>query len=108
MDRRSAALPFRLADDERLEIAARTEPELIAITDRRLVVASEQHTALDLPLESIRRVELDVESGRPATLVLVPHEPQHAPAVLVVPHEELEAATRAVYLVANRLRAVSA
>ncbi len=107
MEQRSDALPFRLADDERLEIAARTEPELLAVTDRRVVVASAQRMALDLPHEAIRRVQLDVEVGRPATLVLVPHEPQHVPAVLMVPHDELEAATRAVYLVANRLRAVS-
>ncbi len=106
MEQRSDALPFRLADDERLEIAAGTQPEVFAVTDRRLVVASEQRTVLDLPLEAIRRIQLDVEVGRPATLVVVPHEPQHAPAVLVVPHDELEAATRAVYILGHRLQSV--
>ena len=79
MEQRSDALPFRLTDDERLLLAARTEPELLAITDRRVVVASEQHMAMDLPVEGLRRVQLDIEVGRPATLVLVPHQPQHPP-----------------------------
>jgi len=47
-------------------MAARTEPELLAITDRRVVVASEHRTALDLPIVAIRRIQLDVEVGRPA------------------------------------------
>ena len=75
MEQRSDALPFRLHDDERLELAARMEPELLAITDRRIVVASQYRTALDLPVVALRRVQLDIEVGRPATLVLVSHEP---------------------------------
>ena len=98
-------LPFRLATDERLFVAARTEPELLAVTDRRVVVASEHRTALDLPVPAIRRIQLDIEVGRPATLVIVPHHPRHAPQVLAVPHEELEAVTRAAYILGEQLRA---
>ena len=108
MEQREISLPFRLGVDERLEVAARTEPELLAITDRRVVVASEHRIAFDLPIAAIRRIQLDVEVGRPATLVLVPHAPRHPPAVLVVPHEELETATRAVYILGDRLRAQGA
>ena len=96
-------LPFRLASDERLEVAARTEPHAMAVTDRRLLVASEYRTALDLPIEALRRIQLDVEVGRPATIVFVPHDPRHAPEVLAVPVEELEAVTRAVHIVGRRL-----
>jgi hypothetical protein len=37
-----------------------------------------------------------------------PDEPRHQPAVLVVPHAELEAATHAVYVLGHRLRSLSA
>jgi len=103
MEHRSDALPFRLTDGEILILAASTEPEVLAITDRRVVVASEYRTALDLPIEGLRRIQLDIEVGRPATLVLVPHVPQHPPQVLAVPHEELEAVTQATYLIGRRL-----
>ena len=96
-------LPFPLTGDERLEIAARTEPHLLAITDRRLVVASPYGTPLDLPIEGIRRIQLDVEVGRPAIIVVVPHDPGHAPQVLNVPNDELGAVTRAVHFVGSRL-----
>jgi len=96
-------LPFRLLDDERLDVAARTEPHLLAVTDRRLVVGSEFGTAIDLPIEAIRRIQLDVEVWRPAIIVVVPHESQYPPQVLTVPHEELEAVTRAVHIVGQRL-----
>ena len=107
MEQPSSVLPFQLHDDEQLVLAARTEPELLAIADRRIIVASEYHTALDLPVAGLRRGQLDIEVGRPATLVLVPHEPLHRPQVLLVPHEELETVTRAAYLLGDRLRAIA-
>jgi hypothetical protein len=99
-------LPFTLSDDERLEVAARAEEAVLAVTDRRMVVASEDRTALDLPIEAIRRIQFDVERGRPAALVVVPHEPEYQPQVLSVPREQLEAAARAVYLVGYRLQQI--
>lgn len=45
--------------------------------------------------------------GRPATLVIVPHEPHYPPQVLLVPHEEFEAVTRAVYVVGDHPRTLS-
>ena len=101
------AMPFQLAADETFRIAAGTEPDMFALTSHRVIVASEQRTALDVPISAIRRIQLDVEVGRPATLVLVPHEPEHHPQVLAVPHDELEATTRAVYMLGARLRALS-
>ena len=78
---------------------------MFALTTERVVVASIERIALDVTIAGIRRVQLDVEVGRPATLILVPHEPEHRPQVLAVPHDELEATTRAVYLLGDRLRA---
>jgi len=105
MERPRPELPFTLSEDERLEVAAHTDEAVLAVTDRRMVVASPPHrTVLDLPIEAIRRVQFDVERGRPATLVVVPHEPEHQPQVLSVPLEELEAAARAVYVIGYRLQ----
>ncbi len=97
-------LPFPLPEDERLQVAARTEPAVLAVTDRRMVVGTEHRVAMDVPVEALRRIQFDVERGRPATLVLVPHDPRHEPQVLSVPHEELEAVSRAMYLVGGRLQ----
>lgn len=99
-------LPFPLPDGERVLIAARTSPGVVAITDRRMVIGDEHRVAMDLPVEALRRIQFDVERGRPATLVLVPQEPHHEPQVLAVPLEELEAVARAVYLVGARLQAM--
>jgi hypothetical protein len=97
---------LRLGPGERLEVVARTSPAIVAITDRRLVAAGDDRTVMDLPVSSIRRIELDVERGRPATLVLVPHDPVHEPQVLTVPHEELEPVSRLVFLIGDRLRSL--
>ena len=99
-------LPFELSDDERLEVAAWTEPAIMAITDRRMIVGSATAIALDVPIAAIRRIQLDVERARPATLVIVPHQPSDPPQVLAVPHEELDAVTRAVALLGLRLQAL--
>jgi hypothetical protein len=96
-------LSFDLLPDEQLEVVARTEPATLAITDRRLVVAAGARLVLDLPVPGLRRVQLDVERGRPATLVLVPHDPSHEPQVLAVPHGELEPVARLVAVLGKRL-----
>jgi hypothetical protein len=77
MDRPTDDMPFPLDPDERIQITARATEATLALTDRRMVVASPYRTALDLPIDAIRRVQLDVERGRPATLVLVPQAPAH-------------------------------
>jgi len=97
-------LPFTLAAGERLEVAARTEPEVFALTDRRLLIGSSYRVAIDLPVSAIRRIQLDVERDRPATIVIVPHEPRHEPQVLAVPHDELEHVSRAVWHIGLRLQ----
>jgi hypothetical protein len=97
-------IPFPLPEDERLQVAARTTTAVVAVTDRRMVIGTEHRVAMDLPLDALRRIQFDVERGRPATLVLVPHSPYHEPQVLAVPLEELEAVSRAVYLVGAHLQ----
>jgi hypothetical protein len=79
-----------LGPDEELHIQARSVDSVVAITDRRLIVTSGERVELDIPYEQLRRVQFDIERGRPATLVIVPEWPSDRPQVLAIPPEEYE------------------
>jgi hypothetical protein len=81
-----------LRPDEELHIQARSVDSVVAITDRRLIVTSGERVELDIPYEQLRRVQFDIERGRPATLVIVPEWPSDRPQVLAIPPEEYERA----------------
>jgi hypothetical protein len=95
---RDALLP-----GEGVEALARATDSVLAVTDRRFIVATGNRLALDLPLEQVRRIQFDIEKRRPATLVIVPEVPGHDPQVLAIPAEELERTARALTLVGARL-----
>ena len=100
---RDPIIPLR--PDEHLAVVAETEQATVALTDQRVVVSAEGRTTMDVPVEHIRRVELDIEQGRPATLILVPSDPCWAPQVLAVPDEEVPQVLRALSIILERLRA---
>jgi hypothetical protein len=81
-----------LGPGEELHIQARSMDSTVAITDRRLIVTSGERVELDIPYEQLRRVQFDIERGRPATLVIVPEWPSDRPQVLAIPPEEYERA----------------
>ena len=81
-----------LRADEELHIQARSMDSVVAITDRRVIVTSGERVELDIPYEQLRRVQFDIERGRPATLVIVPEWPSDRPQVLAIPPEEYERA----------------
>jgi hypothetical protein len=81
-----------LRHDEELHIQARSMDSVVAITDRRVIVTSGERVELDIPYEQLRRVQFDIERGRPATLVIVPEWPSDRPQVLAIPPEEYERA----------------
>jgi len=94
---------MELQPDERLEMVARTVPAVVALTDRRIIVRADGRTLMSLPVDGIRRIQLDVERGRPATLVLVPQLPVHEPQLLTIPIVDLDVAGRLVTAVGRRL-----
>ena len=94
---------LHLSEDEELHVATDIEEGLVAVTNRRVIVRAAERVALDVRIEEVRRIQLDVERGRPATMVVVPHSPDHAPQVLSVPVERLEAVSRMVALIGQRL-----
>lgn len=81
---------------EALRAAIRAREAVLAISDRRLIVAASDRVALDVPIEGVRRVQFDIERARPATLVIVPDHPVHEPQVLAIPREEYAAAASAL------------
>jgi len=92
-----------LEPDERLQIAARARDGLLAVTDRRIVVADEGRIALDVPYDGLRRVQFDIERTRPATLVIVPENVVDEPQVLAIPPEEFGRTAKALALIGRRL-----
>ena len=69
-------IPVALDPDERVDLVARMDGALVVLTDHRVVVQEGDRTALDVDLGGIRRIEFDLERGRAATLILVPHDPR--------------------------------
>jgi hypothetical protein len=95
--------PHLLEPDEKLELTARTQDAILAVTDRRIIVADEQRVALAVQLEGLRRIQFDIERTRPATLVIVPENASYQPQVLAIPPEEFDRAASALALIGRRL-----
>jgi hypothetical protein len=96
-------LASALRPDEPVHIRARARDALIAVTDRRMIIATEQRLALDVPFQKLRRLQFDIERDRPATLVVVPEHPGDEPQVLAIPVEEYEAVASALVDIGRRL-----
>jgi len=92
-----------LRADEELHIQARSMDSVVAITDRRVIVTSGERVELDIPYEQLRRVQFDIERGRPATLVIVPEWPSDRPQVLAIPPEEYERAALGIGRIGQHL-----
>jgi hypothetical protein len=101
--RRDPDISNLLRPDEVVEAEARARDARILVTDRRVVVAAQGRTAMDLPIEELRRIQFDIERTRPATLVLVPEHAAVEPQVLAVPHEWIREIPNALVVIARRL-----
>jgi hypothetical protein len=92
-----------LEPGEELRLQARATEAVLALTDRRLVVAASNRVALAVPFEGLRRIQFDIERDRPATLVIVPELAHHEPQVLSVPPERYREASDAIVAIGQRL-----
>jgi hypothetical protein len=92
-----------LEPGEELAVQARTTEAVIAVTDRRLVVAAAERVALAVAFEDLRRIQFDIERDRPATLVIVPEMAHHEPQVLSIPPDRYREAADALVLIGQRL-----
>jgi hypothetical protein len=75
----------------------------IVITDHRIAVTDEERLALDVEISAVRRIQFDIERERPATLVIVPEQPEHVPQVLAIPPEHFPAVGEALAFIGQQL-----
>jgi hypothetical protein len=92
-----------LEPGEQLRARARATDAVLAVTDRRLVVAAPQRIALAVPFGHVRRIQFDIERDRPATLVIVPESANDEPQVLSIPPEHYQAAAEALVVIGLEL-----
>ena len=83
----ASSVPVTSEVDRTLVIG--TDGQELRVAEQRIVVTDEHRTVLDLPIGELRRIQFDLERGRPATLVIVPERAIHEPQVIVVPQEQL-------------------
>ncbi len=92
-----------LEPGEAIHRMAATDDFSLVLTDRRLAVATGQRVALNIPFDGLRRVQFDLERGRPATLVLVPEHPRDEPQVLAIPVDHYENVASVVAEIGRRI-----
>jgi hypothetical protein len=93
-----------LEPDEAIAISARARDAVIAVTDRRMLVATDTRLAMSVPIAQLRRIQFDIERDRPATLVVVPELPEAEPQVLAIPADAYRAVADALVEVGLRFR----
>ena len=92
-----------LQPGEELTIYARPRGTVIAVTDRRVILTDNDRVVFDLPFEGIRRLQFDLERGRPGTFSIVPESLAAEPQVLSVPLEEYEHMAAVAVRIGQRL-----
>jgi len=90
--------------DEHVIADVETEDGRLLVTDRRLAISRGVRLALDLRFDEIRRIQLDIERHRPATMVVVPDSPRTEPQVLPIPTDALDAVTAALSFVGRAIQ----
>jgi hypothetical protein len=84
-----------LQSGEKVRARADAADAVLAVTDRRVVVAAPERLALAVPIAEVRRVQFDIERTRPATMVILPEHADYEAEILTIPVEQYEAAGRA-------------
>jgi hypothetical protein len=92
-----------LIDGERIEVEVAAESASIVVTDRRILVFDGPSLAMDCPIRRLRRIQLDVERGVPASMAVVPEDLAIVPQILRLEDDSLADAASAVALVGRRL-----
>jgi hypothetical protein len=97
-----------LEPGEELRLRAQAIDSVLAVTDRRLVVAARERIALAVPFQRLRRIQFDIERNRPATLVIVPEMAHDEPQVLSIPPDRYEEAAQALVVIGQKLASAEA
>ena len=62
----------------------------LVLTDRRVLVTENGVITLDVPIANLRLVEFDLESQRPATVIIVPEHPRDPPRQLAIEPQQYD------------------
>ena len=62
----------------------------LVLTDRRVFVAENGRITLDVPIDRLRLVEFDLETRRPATVIIVPEDPRDPPRQLAIEPQQYD------------------
>jgi hypothetical protein len=76
-----------------------------SVVGDRLAVRADARTLLDISIDELRRIQFDIERGRPATLVIVPERPSNEPQIVAVRPEQFQAVGDVLAYVGQRLDA---
>jgi hypothetical protein len=85
------------------DVAIGKDGQELTLGGDRVSVTELGRTVLDLRVTELRRIQFDIERGRPATLVIVPDRATNAPQVVVVPAEQFDAVGRLLSFIGRRL-----
>ncbi len=92
-----------LQPDERIEIHAHAEEAIVAVTNQRVVVTTDNKLMIATPFDRLRRIELSFERERPGTLIIVPESPQEQPQILSMPPDEYDTVAQGLAIIGRRL-----
>jgi hypothetical protein len=90
--------------DEYVHADVDTEDGRLLVTDRRVEISRGARIALDLRFDELRRIQLDIERHRPATMVVVPDNARYEPQVLPIPAEALDTVTAALSFIGRTIQ----
>ena len=62
----------------------------LVLTDRRVVVTENRRITIDVPIDNLRLVEFDLESQRPARVIVVPEDPREPPLELAIEPQQYD------------------
>lgn len=105
-NRSEVPAPVSLGEGERIEALAKAVDANIVVTDKRVVVATDERLIVDVPFDRLRRIQFDIERRRPATLVLVPEWPSDPPQTLSIQPDEYSGVAELLSLVGVRIHAL--
>jgi len=80
----------RLGRDEVVRGVVNGTDGRLVLTDRRVVVTENGVITLDVPIGNLRLVEFDLESQRPATMIIVPDHPRDPPRQLAIDPQQYD------------------
>ena len=92
--------------DGHVDLILNAQEGIVRLTARGVSVVAPHGSMLDVTYAGLRRIQLDIEQDRPATFVLVPHDPQDRPQVLSITPDEYQAAGKAIAMIGDRLSRV--